>query len=134
MNRAFYSDSIADFLRRKPDEILGVLTKQAEFAVEQTQTDAWLEEIGILRPALSSRQGSVYFEFSIPRMGRRIDVVLLIGPAIFVLEFKVGEKHFALHALDQVMDYALDLRNFHGAGADLQGLRQPAKNGLLLTE
>ena len=113
MNRAFYSDSIADFLAREADEILGVLTRHSDFAVEQTQRDAWLEEIRILHSALSSCHGSVYFEYSIPRMGRRIDVVLLIGPAVFVLEFKVGEQDFALHALEQVVDYALDLKNFH---------------------
>ena len=87
--------------------------RRSDFAVEQTQRDAWLEEIRILHSALSLCQGSIYFEYSIPRMGRRIDVVLLIGPAVFVLEFKVGERDFALHALDQVVDYALDLKNFH---------------------
>ncbi len=46
-------------------------------------------------------------------MGQRIDVVLLIGPVIFVLEFKVGEKEFTAYATDQVFDYALDLKNFH---------------------
>jgi hypothetical protein len=113
MNRAFYSDSIADFLARDADEILGVLARHSDFSVEQTQRDAWLEEIRILHSALSSCHGSVYFEYSIPRMGRRIDVVLLIGPAVFVLEFKVGGQDFALHALEQVVDYALDLKNFH---------------------
>jgi hypothetical protein len=85
MNRAFYSDSIADFLARDADDILGVLARHSEFAVEQTQRDAWLEEIRILHSALSSCHGSVYFEYSIPRMGRRIDVVLLIGPAVLSL-------------------------------------------------
>jgi DUF2075 family protein len=46
-------------------------------------------------------------------MGKRIDVLLLIGSAIFVLEFKVGEKEFISYAIDQVMDYALELKNFH---------------------
>jgi hypothetical protein len=100
LNRALYSDSIADFLAREADEILGVLARCSDFAIEQTQRDAWLEEIRILHLALSPCHGSVYFEYSIPRMGRRIDVVLLIGPAIFVLEFKVGEQDFALHALE----------------------------------
>jgi Uncharacterized conserved protein (DUF2075) len=113
MNRAYYSNSIAAFRGTQADEILGLLAKGIEFALEQTQRDAWLEEINILRPALLPFQGSVYFEYAIPRMGRRIDVVLLIGPVIFVLEFKIGEQHFALHALDQVCDYALDLKNFH---------------------
>lgn len=60
-------------------------------------------------------EGSVFFEYSIPRMGRRIDTVLLIGPAVFVLEFKVGEKTFEHAAVEQVWDYALDLKNFHEA-------------------
>jgi hypothetical protein len=46
-------------------------------------------------------------------MGKRIDVVLLIGPVIFVLEFKIGEKTFTSYATDQVWDYGLDLKNFH---------------------
>ena len=113
MDRAFYSSSISDFLARSPDEILGVLTRVSDFDVEQSQRDAWLEEIRILRSALQPFEGSIYFEYSIPRMGRRIDVVLIIGAAVMVVEFKVGEKDFPLHALDQVEDYALDLKNFH---------------------
>jgi hypothetical protein len=81
--------------------------------VEPTQSNAWLEEISIMRKVLLSLQGSIYFEYSIPRMGRRIDVVLLIGPVIFVLEFKVGEQQFTASASDQTCDYALDLKNFH---------------------
>ncbi len=113
MNRAFYSDSIENFLVRPVNEVLGALARGSDFDIDQTQRDAWLEEIHILRPALLSYPGSILFEYSIPRMGRRIDVVLLIGPAIFVVEFKVGERSFTVQALDQVVDYALDLRNFH---------------------
>ena len=65
------------------------------------------------KEVLSDVEGSIYFEYAIPRMGKRIDVVLLIGPVIFVLEFKVGESAFSTYALDQVCDYALDLKNFH---------------------
>lgn len=53
------------------------------------------------------------FEFVLPRLGRRIDVVLVIGQIVFVLEFKVGEHEFQRYAIDQVWDYALDLKNFH---------------------
>ncbi|MBI5676708.1 MAG: DUF2075 domain-containing protein [Nitrospirae bacterium] len=84
-----------------------------EFALEQSQRDAWLEEINILQAVLSHYQGSIHFEYSIPRMGKRIDVVILIGPVIFVLEFKIGEKEFTSYSIDQVWDYALDLKNFH---------------------
>jgi hypothetical protein len=113
MRRAYYSDQISDFLRRSEDEILGKLAQGNEFSLEQTQRDAWLEEIRILKKTLQPYGGSVYFEYSIPRMGRRIDVVLIIGSVIFVLEFKVGEKEFPIYAVDQVWDYALDLKNFH---------------------
>ena len=113
MNRAYYSATIKDFLNRSPEIILGKLAIRNTFALEQLQRDAWLEEINILRKALCNFQGMIYFEFSIPRMGQRIDAVLLIGSVIFVLEFKVGEKIFTPYAFDQVWDYALDLKNFH---------------------
>lgn len=113
MPREYYSESIAAFLDASPDEILGTLARNSDFDVEQTQRDAWLVEIDILRSVLPPFQGSIYFEYSIPRMGQRIDVVLLIGAVIFVLEFKIGERGFPSQAVDQVWDYALDLKNFH---------------------
>ena len=115
MNRAFYSNSISNFLNSSPEEIIGVLALNNQFTLEQTQRDAWLEEIRILKTVLENyrNEGAIYLEFSIPRMGQRIDAVLLIGSVIFVLEFKVGEKEFTSYAIDQVMDYALDLKNFH---------------------
>ena len=113
IKRDYYSDSIGNFFKTTTEEILGKLALRNYFSLEQTQRSAWLVEISILRKILSPRQGTIYFEYSIPRMGRRIDVVLLIGPVIFVLEFKVGEKDFLTYAIDQVWDYALDLKNFH---------------------
>ena len=114
MNRAFYSDTISGFLNSSTEKIFGVLALRNEFALEQIQRDVWLEEIRILKEILSQyrNSGSIYLEFSIPRMGQRIDAVVLTGPVIFVLEFKVGEKEFTSYAIDQVMDYALDLKNF----------------------
>ncbi len=119
MKRDYYFDSIENFVRTSPDEILGKLTRGSEFPIEQTQRDAWLEEISILKKTLAEFQGAIYFEYSIPRMGRRIDVVLLIGPALFVLEFKIGEQDFTSYALNQAYDYALDLKNFHETSRDL---------------
>ena len=113
MKREYYSDSITNFRNTTPDEILGRLARSNDFPLEQTQRDAWLEEINILQSILTPFQGTIYFEYSIPRMGKRIDVILLIGPVIFVLEFKIGEKEFTSYAQDQVWDYALDLKNFH---------------------
>lgn len=119
MKRDYYSDSIAKFRETSHNEILGILVKSSGgFSVEPTQRDAWLEEISILKKMLSDVQGSIYFEYAIPRMGKRIDVVLLIGSVIFVLEFKVGDTEFTSYALNQAWDYALDLKNFHETSRD----------------
>lgn len=113
-SRAYYADSIASFLATSDDAILGRLTGASAFAIEPTQRDAWIEQIRLLRTTLVpyAGRGSVYFEYSIPRMGRRIDVVAIIRHVIFVIEFKVGEATFSSTARDQVWDYALDLKNF----------------------
>ena len=113
MKREYYSDSIDSFLNTSPEEILGSIVANNQFNLEQTQRDAWLAEINILKEILRPYKGSIYFEYSIPRMGQRIDVVILIGSVIFILEFKIGEKEYTSQAIDQVMDYALDLKNFH---------------------
>lgn len=113
MNRAYYSDSITTFLSRSTEEVIGILSCASEFSVLQTQQQAWYYQINLLKSILESYTGKIYFEYAIPRMGRRIDVLLLLGPAIFVLEFKVGEQEFSAYGTDQVWDYALDLKNFH---------------------
>lgn len=114
-SRAWYSHSIAGFGDTDTDSILGRLTANSDFAVLPGQRDAWLSEIRLLQEALCGLSGSLLMEFTIPRMGRRIDTVLLIGPAVFVIEFKVGSAEFDRAAVDQVWDYALDLKNFHSA-------------------
>ena len=113
MKRSFYSNTITNFLSSSSEAILGILAANNDFSLEQTQRVAWEQEIIILKDVLINYQGRVFFEYSIPRMGRRIDAVLIIKNVIFVLEFKVGEKEFLLSASDQVLDYSLDLKNFH---------------------
>lgn len=113
MKRAYYSDTIERFLATEPRAIQGDLSTNSEGSVEETQIGAWTYQIQLLYSVLEKFQGKVYFEYSIPRMGRRIDVVLVIGSVIFVLEFKVGAHNFGAYATDQVWDYALDLKNFH---------------------
>ena len=115
MKREYYSSSISDFVKTKPEDILGKLTLNSDFDIGQGQRDAWVEEIHILGNILSEYSGAIFFEYSIPRMGKRIDVVLIIGNVIFVLEFKVGENDFSSSSVDQVWDYALDLKNFHSS-------------------
>lgn len=113
MKRYYYSNTIAEFLAQSATEVVGELTLANDFALEQTQRHAWLTQIDILKPALLGLDGSILFEYSIPRMGRRVDAVLIIEHVVFVLEFKVGEREFLQNAVDQVWDYALDLKNFH---------------------
>lgn len=118
--REYYAGNLPAFLNEAEEVILGHLTLKSDFAIEQTQTHAWREQIRILKLALADprlnhllSQGEVFFEYAIPRMGKRVDVVLLLGSVIFILEFKVGESEHPVHAIDQVVDYALDLKNFH---------------------
>lgn len=113
MQRAYYSDTIEGFLASEPDAVLGQLVRQSEFPVEPSQRDAWLTQIEQLRSILIGYRGSIYLEYAIPRMGKRVDAVVVTGPTIFVLEYKVGEDQFPGHNIDQVVDYALDLKNFH---------------------
>ena len=114
-SRAWYGASIAEFLNSQPEAVIGRLASNSTFAVLPSQKDAWLDQIDLLQAQLVGLSGSIFLEFNIPRMGRRIDVVLLIGPIVFVIEFKVGETIFDRGAIDQVWDYALDLKNFHEA-------------------
>lgn len=113
MNRAYYSNSIKGFISEDPDAILGSMAQYHNFALLGTQRDAWISQTILLQKYLTGLNGQIYFEFSIPRMGKRIDVVLIIGATIFVVEFKIGAKEFLSSDIDQVVDYALDLSNFH---------------------
>lgn len=114
MSRAYYHAKVADFIRSPVPDVLGQLTQQHDFSLEDLQRNAWVEEIQILKRELAPfPQAEVIFEYSIPRVGGRIDVVVLNMGIVFVLEFKVGESNHHRSAVDQVMDYALDLKNFH---------------------
>lgn len=114
-SRAWYQATIDDFLACSENEVLGELTRSSDFAVDELQRDAWLGQLVCLKRELSGISGSIFLEFSIPRMGSRVDAVLVVGPAVFVVEFKVGQSEFNRAAIDQVWDYALDLKNFHEA-------------------
>ena len=115
MDRAFYTDRIECFLDASPESILGTMAQVNAFSLESCQRNAWVEQIQLLQSVLAPyrQRGAVHFEYVIPRLGKRIDVLALVDHVIFVLEFKTGEKQFQAHAVDQVWDYALDLKNFH---------------------
>ncbi len=113
MPRYLFGTDCSTLLNLSPEEIIGHIAISSTFPDEPTQKFAWEREINILQSVLPGYVGKVYFEFDIPRMGKRIDVVLLIKSVIFVLEFKVGESDYNAAAIDQVWDYAIDLKNFH---------------------
>jgi hypothetical protein len=114
MKRAYYEASASRFLSDNPDEIIGSLTKNSHFNIELRQRNAWLVIIRHLRSAVIDLfDAHLFLEFTIPRMGRRVDAIVLNGGCVFVLEYKVGSKHFGSSDIDQVFGYALDLKNFH---------------------
>jgi len=121
MKRCFYDAPIPVFLSQKDEEILGVLSKDNTFDLTLEQRDAWMEEIQIMKSVLSELkvQGHIVFEYTIPRLGKRIDVTLLVNSIVFCLEFKAGEDSFIANDKEQVWDYALDLKNFHEESANL---------------
>ncbi|MCA1393767.1 DUF2075 domain-containing protein [Bradyrhizobium sp. IC3123] len=118
MNGAFYSSSIQELVDLAPDAILGRLAKQNPFALDALQRNAWLSQIELARAQFGGLDGWIAFEFAIPRMGKRADVVVTTAGIVFVVEFKVGSDQFDAAALDQVVDYALDLKNFHAGSHD----------------
>lgn len=119
MLRSYYQSSIQDFLSSSNDLILGNLAQHHEFALEDLQKNAWLAQIDILKANLVGiAKGHLYFEYSIPRMGKRADNILIIRNLIFVIEFKVGESFYSTTAKNQVIDYCLDLKNFHSQSHD----------------
>ncbi len=118
--RSFYSSSIPEFLRETTDSIIGKITQNHTQQLEHLQTGAWRGQISVLQDQLSNfDNGEIHFEFLIPRMGRRADVVILYAGIVFVLEFKVGSNKFHSQDLRQSHDYALDLSYFHEGSHNL---------------
>ncbi|WJW76181.1 DUF2075 domain-containing protein [Thiohalobacter sp. IOR34] len=114
MSRAYYSATLEKFQNDRDDLILGELTRNHQFALEDLQRNAWIYQVHILKNTLTELPGCyLAFEYAIPRMGKRVDIVLLYQGVIFVLEFKVGEKSYTNSAIEQSLDYAVDLKNFH---------------------
>ena len=116
MSRAFYSNEISNLLKQSENEILGELAHNNPFELNNFQRNAWIEEIKIFKNAFSPNdRGYIILEYTIPRIGNRIDAVYIVDGLIFLIEFKVGDREYTKYAIDQVTDYALDLKNFHKA-------------------
>ncbi len=116
-NRFAYKAKVRQFLLDQVDEILGHLTNQHKFRhLEQQQINAWRQQIIELKIALKDYlEATLLLEFEIPRIGKRVDAILILNGAIVVLEYKVGAKAYDATSVDQAYDYALDLKNFHKA-------------------
>jgi len=114
----YFKDTIESFLLMSTEEIMGFISIKNQFDSTTNQNKSWELQIPILKKALDGYRGTIFFEFSIPRMGKRVDVLVIIDNIVFVIEFKVGEHTFLHYHVDQVWDYALDLKNFHKPSHD----------------
>ena len=118
--RCYYSASIQEFLQQSTEEIIGIIHSNdisAETTIQQSTT--WKTEVEILKNQLSGlEEGHIVFEYTIPRMGKRVDVVVLYRNIVFLLEFKCGDFEYKASTYDQVYDYALDLQNFQKESHD----------------
>lgn len=119
MKRSFYCETITNFLGQSNESILGTLVANNPYELSDLQKNSWIEQIRILKISLDNfSDGFLIFEYSIPRMGKRVDAILIQAGLVFLLEFKVGMSAYEKHAVDQVVDYALDLKNFHSGSKE----------------
>lgn len=114
MKRAYYKSAISDFLLEDSNSVLGQLSlNHTNRSLEDLQKNAWVKQIEILKNQLEGIEGSIYFEFQIPRMGKRVDNIIIVDDCVFIIEFKVGDNSYGKHAELQVIDYCLDMKYFH---------------------
>lgn len=121
MSRCLYNSSFTDFLNTDDNTIFGVLCDRYHGEALTTTREAWKSEISIMKDILvrfANKDGQIIFEYDIPRLDKRVDVVLLFEGIVFCVEFKVGESRILESDIDQVLDYALDLINFHKFSED----------------
>lgn len=135
--RSYYQGTIQAFREENKNNIWAALTACGRGDLLSTQKQAWEEQIRYLKESLTDFEGSIYFEYAIPRMGKRIDTVLLINGIVFVLEFKVGSKEYHEADINQVWDYTLDLKYFHEESHNLTIvpilIATEAPNSIILT-
>lgn len=94
-NRCLYNASFKLFLSSDKMKILGTLHDNYHGEALTTTNEAWKGEIELLQDVLqpwANEAGEIIFEYDIPRLSKRIDVVLLLRGIVFCLEFKVGQK------------------------------------------
>ena len=118
--KAYYCNSIPGFIKDNSESIIGQLVRHS-FEVNKDQSDAWERQISELQNRLEvcGMEGDIIFEYDIVRLGKRIDVILLIRHMVFSLEFKNGKEIFTAQDAQQAEDYAVDIKNFHKESEDL---------------
>ena len=118
--KAYYCNSIPGFIKDSSASIVGQLVRHS-FEVNKEQSDAWDKQIHDLQTRLEAcgMEGDIIFEYDIVRLGKRIDVILLIRHMVFSLEFKNGKNVFTAQDAQQAEDYAIDIKNFHKESEDL---------------
>ena len=122
-----WSGSIREFLETPSSLVEGALQKHifSLFAhgASQSQNDAWIEEIEVLRITFrslaiarpDSLNWSLIFEFELPLEGGRRPDVIVLGPnQLLILEFKQNSI-LNRASIDQVAAYARDLAEYHSA-------------------
>jgi hypothetical protein len=120
-NAAFYAAPVDAFLAASDEEAYAPLAAPHGYTLAPEQLSAWRLQLPVLRTALadlppravSNASPWIHLEFDIPRLGRRVDAVLVTDTAVVPIEFKVGAKKFLQIDYDQAWDYGLDLKNFH---------------------
>jgi hypothetical protein len=110
---SYYSSEIRKFLAESDNSIMGQLASRHRHDLEAQQKGAWANQITILKNELKDIDGHIFFEFTIPRMGKRADSIIICGPTVFVVEFKNGAEYFHSGDIDQAHGYAMDLKDFH---------------------
>ena len=118
--KAYYCNSIPGFIKDQSSSIIGQLVRHA-YEINKEQSDAWENQIHELQNRLEAcgMEGDIIFEYDIIRLGKRIDVILLIRHMVFSLEFKNGKNLFTAQDAQQAEDYAIDIKNFHKESEDL---------------
>lgn len=118
--KAYYCNSIPGFINDNSASIVGHLVRHS-FEINIEQSDAWDKQIHALQEKLEAAaiEGDIIFEYDIVRLGKRIDVILLIRHMVFSLEFKNGKTVFTAQDAQQAEDYAIDIKNFHKESEDL---------------
>lgn len=119
MIKSYYESTIKDFISTDDNKVLGALaSSENTFDITPKTTIAWQGEISVIKNSMLGVDGFIHFEFVIPRMGKRVDVLLVICNVIFVVEFKVNADKYDASSVTQLVDYSLDLKNFHEGSHD----------------